>query len=233
MHIGLIGGIGVAATRVYYTRLVAAIEALGGVPELTIVHARAGDLVRHSRMDDRVAQVALYLPLLQRLRDAGADCAAITSIGGHFCFKETRARSPLALVSAIAPLDAWCEGEGLARVGLLGTRVAMATRLYGSLERTEAVVLEEELGTLGSTYADMAIAGACTSAQRAYFLDAAARLVRDHGAEAVLLAGTDLGLAFDGAATEYRVVDALDIHVDVLARLGANLTPLDAVSGPP
>ena len=82
MHIGLIGGIGVAATRVYYTRLVAAIEALGGVPEVTIVHARAGDLVRNSRVDDRAAQVALYLPLLERLRDAGADCAAITSIGG-------------------------------------------------------------------------------------------------------------------------------------------------------
>lgn len=223
MHIGLIGGIGVAATRVYYTRLVAAIEALGGVPEITIVHARAGDLVRNNREDDRAAQVALYLPLLERLRDAGADCAAITSIGGHFCFDETRARSPLPLVSAISPLDAWFAGEGLTRVGLLGTRIAMASRLYGALERTEAVVLEDELDALGTTYTDTAVAGACTPEQRAYFLDAGARLVRDQGAEAVVLVGTDLGLAFDGEVTDYRVVDALDVHVEVLARLGANL----------
>ena len=39
------------------------------------------------------------------------------------------------------------------------------------------------------------------------------------GAEAVVLAGTDLNLAFVGAAPGYRVVDALDVHVDLLARL--------------
>ena len=54
---------------------------------------------------------------------------------------------------------------------------------------------------------------------REMFLDAGARLVRDLGAEAVVLAGTDLGLVFDRAKTDYRVIDALDVHVDVLARL--------------
>jgi len=230
MHIGLIGGIGVAATFVYYARLVAAIEALGAVPEITIVHARAADLVRNNREDDRAAQVALYVPLLERLQAAGVECAAITSIGGHFCFEETLARSPLPLVSAIDPLDGWFASEGLSRVGLLGTRIAMASRLYGGLQRTEAVVLEEELDLLGSTYTDTAIAGACTPEQRAYFLDAGARLVRDQGAEAVVLAGTDLGLAFDGAATDYRVVDALDVHVDVLARLAAGALTLEAAA---
>ena len=230
MHIGLIGGIGVAATLVYYARLVAAIEALGAVPEVTIVHARAADLVRNNREDDRAAQVALYVPLLERLQAAGAECAAITSIGGHFCFEETLARSPLPLVSAIDPLDAWFADEGLSRVGLLGTRIAMASRLYGGLRQTDAVVLEKELDTLGSTYTDTAIAGACTPEQRAYFLDAGARLVRDRGAEAVVLAGTDLGLAFDGQVTDYRVVDALDVHVDVLARLGAGQLTLAAAA---
>lgn len=220
MHIGLIGGIGVAATLVYYQRLTAAIAARGGRADLTIVHADVNTLVKNNLADRRADQARAFAPLLHRLRAAGADCAAITSLGGHFCFAETAALSPLPLVSAVAPLDAFFADAGIGRVGLLGTQVVMRSRLYGQLTRTEAVVLEDEIGVLGQAYQDMAIAGVATGADRARFLDAGARLVRDRGADAVVLAGTDLGLVFDGAADPgYRVVDALDVHVDVLARL--------------
>jgi aspartate racemase len=53
-------------------------------------------------------------------------------------------------------------------------------------------------------------------------------MVEDQGAEAVVLAGTDLGLAFTrGVDPGYRVVDALDVHVAVLADLA-----LDRASPP-
>ncbi|MDJ0826904.1 MAG: aspartate/glutamate racemase family protein [Rhodobacter sp.] len=222
MHIGLIGGIGVAATVVYYQRLVAAVDRLGGKLDLTIVHANVQDLIRNNLADNRQAQARIYARLISRLQAAGADCAAITSLGGHFCFDETAALSPLPLVSAVAPLDEFIAAERLHRVGLLGTRVVMHTRLYGQLQRTRAVVLEDEIETLGQSYQDMAVAGTCSPAQRAQFLDAGRRLVHDHGAEAVVLAGTDLNLAFEGQDPGYRVVDALDIHVDVLARMSVN-----------
>lgn len=42
------------------------------------------------------------------------------------------------------------------------------------------------------------------------------------------MAGTDLNLAFDGQHTDYPVVDALDVHVDVLTRLATEqLSPAD------
>ncbi len=41
-------------------------------------------------------------------------------------------------------------------------------------------------------------------------------------ADAIVLAGTDLNLAFDGQAPGYTVVDALDVHVDMLARLASD-----------
>ena len=229
MHIGLIGGIGVAATVVYYQRLTAAMVARGARHELTIVHADVRDLQRNNLADDREAQAEVYAGLIDRLKGAGCDCAAITSIGGHFCFAETVARSSLPLVSAVAPLDGWFAGEGIGRVGLLGTPVVMRTKLYGSLAQTEAVALEDEIQTLGDAYIDIAVAGRCDETRRALFLDAGRRLVEDEGAEAVVLAGTDLGLAFDGQETGYRVVDALDVHVDVLARLAAGETTLEQV----
>ncbi|MAU46177.1 MAG: aspartate racemase [Yangia sp.] len=219
LHIGLIGGIGVAATLVYYQRLAAAVDRLGGKLELTIVHADVQELIRNNLADAREAQAEVYLRHIERLRDAGCDCAAITSLGGHFCFDETVARSPLPLISAVAPLDDFLADQGLHRVGLLGTRVVMRTCLYGQLSRTEAVTLDDRIDELGQSYQDMAVAGTCTREQRMQFLHAGRQMVDELGAEAVVLAGTDLNLAFEGAAPGYRVVDALDVHVDLLSRL--------------
>ena len=226
MHIGLIGGIGVAATVVYYQRLTAAVERMGGKLDLTIVHADVHELIRTNLADDRATQAQTYAKLLHRLKAAGCDCAAITSLGGHFCFEETVAISPLPLVSAVAPLDDYFAAEGLKTVGLLGTRVVMRTRLYGQLSKTRAVALDDETDAIGQTYQDIAVAGQCTASQRGYFLDAGRRMVEHLGAEAIILAGTDLNLAFDGQSPGYRVIDALDVHVDLLARLATGQATL-------
>lgn len=222
MHIGLIGGIGVAATVLYYQRLAAAAERMGVRLDLTIEHGDIHELIRNNLADDRQAQAEVYARMIDRLKGAGCDCAAITSLGGHFCFEETRALSSLPLVSGVAPLDEAFAAEGLKRVGLLGTQVVMRTRLYGQLSRTEAVALDGEIDSIGRTYQDIAVAGACTEAQRALLLDAGRRMVEDLGAEAIVLAGTDLNLAFDGRDPGYRVIDAVDVHVGVLADIAAD-----------
>jgi aspartate racemase len=227
MHIGLIGGIGPAATVVYYQRLCAAMAARGSRLELTIVQADIHELIRNNLADRRVEQAEIYAPLIDRLKAAGADCAAITSLGGHFCFAETVARSSLPLVSAVEPLDDFFVAEGIGTVGLLGTRVVMRTKLYGQLRQTRAIALEEEIESLGQLYQDMAVDGFCEAPTRARFLDAGQRLA-DQGAEAVVLAGTDLNLAFDGQETRYRVVDALDVHVALLADLASGRRALGA-----
>jgi aspartate racemase len=167
--------------------------------------------------------------LIDRLRAAGADCAAITSLGGHFCYDETVARSSLPLVSAVAPLDEFFLAEGIGCVGLLGTRVVMRTRLYGQLRRTRAVALDDRIEELGQLYQEMAVAGRCSDGLRETFLAAGRSMVTDHGAEAVVLAGTDLNLAFDGQDPGYRVIDALDVHVALLADLASGSRALDGL----
>lgn len=231
MHIGLIGGIGVAATVVYYQRLTAEVARRGATVDLTIAHTPdINILIRNNLADRRAEQAAEYAPLIDRLKAAGADCVAITSLGGHFCFEETKAISSLPLVSAVTPLDDYFVAQGFGRIGLLGTRVVMRTGFYGQLRRTEAVALSDEIDIIGQTYQDIAVAGRCTEAQRALFLDAGARMVRDLGAEAVVLAGTDLNLAFDGQDPGYRVIDALDVHVGVLADLATGRRTLSDVA---
>ena len=226
MHIGLIGGIGVAATVVYYQRLAAAVAARGaGALALTIVHADIHELIRNNLADRRAEQAHAFLPLIERLKAAGCDCAALTSMGAHFCVDDLAALSPLPIVSAVAPLDAYFFERGIQRIGLLGTRVVMRTRLYGKLVHTQALALDGEIELIGQTYQDVAVAGTCSPAQRALFLDAGRRLVAA-GAEAIVLAGTDLNLAFDGQSPHYEVIDALDVHVALLPDLALNRTSL-------
>jgi aspartate racemase len=227
MHIGLIGGIGPAATVVYYQRLCARMRALGAPLELTIVQADVNTLIRHNLADQRIEQAAVYAALIDRLKAAGAQCVGITSLGGHFCFDETARIASLPLVSAVTPLDDYFAGQGIRCVGLLGTRVVMRTRLYGQLHQTRAVACDDDIERLGQLYQDVAVTGVCTAAQRAAFFDAGRRMVEEQGAEAIVLAGTDLGLAFDGRDTGFRVIDALDVHVSLLADLAAGRTTLD------
>jgi aspartate racemase len=219
MHIGLIGGIGPAATIAYYDRLMRLVRDAGRPLELTIEQADGAEMIANLLADRREEQAATYARLIDRLRAAGAACAAITSIGGHFCYAETERISSLPLVSALAPLDDHLAGAGLRRVGLLGTEVVMRTGLYGQLTRTKAVAFDGDLAVLGQTYLDVAERGACTDEQRTILFDAGRSMIEDQGADAIVLAGTDLGLAFDGRDPGYPIVDALDVHVAVLADL--------------
>lgn len=217
MHIGLIGGIGPAATVVYYERLVAAFRALGRPLQLTIAHADVGTLATNAAADDRAAQARVYARHLEQLKGAGADIGSITSLGGHFCFAETQAISPLPLISAVAPLDDWCAARGLGCVGLLGTRQVTTSAVYGQMVRTRTLAPADP-DIVHDAYVASAIAGSCDAAQRALFFEAGREMMA-RGAQAVVLAGTDLGLAFYGRDPGFPVVDALQVHVDHLVGL--------------
>lgn len=219
MHIGLIGGIGVAASLVYYKRLTAQIAERGIERfDLTIVHGDIHELIRNNLNDRREEQALAFLPLVQRLQRAGCGCVALTSLGAHFCSDELEAMSPLPLISGVAPLDDHFARQGIRRIGLLGTRVVMRTRLYGQLARTDALALDDEIEELGQTYQEIAVAGACSPEQRELLLYACRRMI-SMGADAIVLAGTDLNLAFDAENPGYAVIDAVDVHVALLADL--------------
>ena len=190
-----------------------------------VVKADIHELIANNLADRREEQAAIYAKLIQRLNAAGADLAAITSLGGHFCFEETKAISVLPLVSAVAPLDAYFVAEGIGCVGLLGTRVVMRTRLYGQLVKTRALALDDQIDSLGQAYLDVAVSGVCPEETRQAFFAAGRQMVAD-GAKAIVLAGTDLNLAFDGQEPGFRVIDALDVHVGLLADFASGVCRL-------
>jgi len=97
----------------------------------------------------------------------------------------------------------------------------METRFYGAIGSARVVPPGgEDLDRVHDAYVAMAAAGVVTAGQRSVFYEAGRRLIREEGVEAILLGGTDLALAFDGASGEFPVVDCAGIHVDAVAKAG-------------
>jgi aspartate racemase len=219
MHIGLIGGIGPAATDHYYRGLIEGHVAADRRLELTIAHADVREMVANLAQDRRDAQAAAFLPLVERLQAAGAQAVAVTSMGGHFCIRELEAQSPLPVINVLGALDAAIAARRLATVGLIGNRTVMDSRAYGRITTAQVLLPDEpEREAVHRAYRDMAIPGRVTPAQREIFF-AAGRALTARGAEAIILGGTDLFLAFDGMDCGFATLDSARVHVDaILAR---------------
>ena len=220
MHIGLIGGIGPAATDFYYRRLISAFAARHTALELTIVHADTPTLLAHLASNDASAQIAIYKRLTDRLVAAGAVCVVVTSIAGHFCIDGFKDVSPLPVVDMIAEVSVAVKKRGLKRIGILGTRTVMETRFYGGVTTAEIVPpTRNDLDDVHNAYVTMATSGVVTDAQRAVFTAVCQRLLKDGGVEAIMLGGTDLALVFNEQTADFPLVDCAGIHVEAIVRL--------------
>jgi len=218
MHIGLIGGIGPAATEFYYRGLIDRHASSNTALDLTIVHADVREMARNLANRDARKQADIFAALVRRLAAAGAGVAAVTSMGGHFCIRELEAMSPLPMLNAIPEVAAEIGRGKLKTVGILGTRMVMETRLYGAISSAAVVVPEgEALDEVHKSYAEMATVGRVTDAQRRVFFAAGEDLCR-RGAEVVLLGGTDLFLAFQGHDCGFPVLDCAEVHVEAIYR---------------
>lgn len=219
MHIGLIGGIGPAATDYYYRGLINALAGSGHGLDVTIAHADSSTLIRNLGVNNQEAQTAVFLNLIDRLVAAGAETVAVTSIAGHFCIEPVIAQSRVPVINLITTVNEEIQRHGLSRVGLLGTKTVMETGFYEGLLTVDTVVPNDgDLDNVHDDYVAMAMSGFASESQIETFVRAGQQMCREQGAEAVLLAGTDLFLAFQNREVDFNVIDCAEIHIAALAQ---------------
>jgi aspartate racemase len=219
MHIGLIVGIGPAATDYYYRYLISALSRAGKDLALTMAHADTPTLLRNQADRNVEAQVGIYRRLTDRLQRAGVEQVAVTSIAGHFCIDAFKAVSPVPVIDLLEVVRAEIARRGFRRVGLLGTRMVMETRFYGVLEGVE-VVPPGNLAEVHDAYVSMAGAGIATPEHREVFMRAGKSLASAHGCESILLAGTDLALVFGkGDNPGFDIFDCAEAHAAAIAEV--------------
>ena len=218
MHIGLIGGIGPAATDFYYRGLIGKAAARGVDLDLTIAHADSPTLLANMAAGDQDAQCQIFERLSSRLKAAGADCVVITSISGHFPVDQFTDVSPLPVINLMTLMREWLHENSFNKVGLLGTKTVMSTAMHGKLTGIDVVVPQgPDLDLVHDTYVDLALSGVPTDQHRDVFFRTGSDLVNLQGAQAILLGGTDLNVAFEGHTPPFDVIDCAGIHIDAIA----------------
>ena len=218
MHVGLIVGIGPAATDYYYRYLISALARAGRDLALTMAHADTQTLLRNQSERNVAAQVEIYQQLTSRLQRSGVEQVAVTSIAGHFCIDAFKEVSPVPVIDLLDVVRLAVKRRGFKKVGLLGTRVVMETHFYGVLEGVEVIPPADNLREVHDAYVSMASAGIATPAHREVFMEAGKTLTGAYGCESIMLAGTDLALVFrKGDDPGFDTFDCAEAHAAAIA----------------
>ena len=217
--LGLIGGLGPGATVEYYRALVKA-HADRQIPlRLLIAHADMNYVVRQVKDGAKAALAGYFSSLISQLRAAGAQIAAVSAITPHMCADELAAMSPLPLVDPIEETAREIRAQGLHRVGLLGTGYVMESGLFGRLKDFDVVApVSAELEFVHDTYTRLAAEGVAADGDYSALRSVAMTLCERDGAQAVVLAGTDLALVFNESNTDFPHIDCTRVHIEAIMR---------------
>jgi aspartate racemase len=218
--LGLIGGLGVGATVHYYQELAKAHAARGLTLRLLIVHADVNLVLSYVR-NGNILELAEYLAsLVRQLQGGGADIAAVSAITPHICISELIRLSPLPLVNLLAEVADEIRRRGLRRVALFGTRFVMESALFGQLAEVAEVIQPDpgEIDSIHEIYLQLVSDGAGSERQFRSLTEIAHTLCTRDGAEAIVLAGTDLALVFNEGNTDFPHVDCARLHIEAMMR---------------
>jgi aspartate racemase len=216
---GLIGGLGVGAAVHYYRELAKAHDALHAPMNLVMVHADMTRMVRWAEAGDAQSMAQYVAGLVARLQAAGATFAALPAVTPHLCIPELLPISPLPLVNLLEVVNDSLRSTAFRRVALFGTRFTVESAMFGALAGAEVVRPQpDEIDYIHRTYFQLASTGIGGDAERAGLTNLAETLIRRDGAEAIILAGTDLALIFDESNTTFPHVDCARVHLDRIRR---------------
>lgn len=217
--VGLVGGLGVAATVHYYQRLAEAHEVRGRTLDIVIAHAETARIFEYVRAADRDGMAEYLNGFLSRLRAAGAEVGVVPAVTPLYSWSELTATSPLPLVSMVDAVTAELDGRGARRVAVFGTRYVIESGFYGLLEAVEVVrPRPDEVDLIHRIYTELLRERRGSEEQHRQLTELAHTLQARDGVNAVLLAGTDLSLLFNESNTDFAHVDCAAVHLRAIVK---------------
>jgi len=217
--LGLVGGLGVGATLLYYEQLAKGCEKRGRELDIVITNAQTPRVFEFVEANDR-ERLAEYLNgYIRRMKAAGAEIVAIPAVTPHCCLQELAAASPLPIVSIFDPLIRELARRVARRVAIFGTRFVIASELFGAVKGVEFLRPKpEEVDLIHATYVGLAATGKSSQEKHEQLTALAKTLVRRDSLDAILLAGTDLTLLFDESNTDFPHVDCAALHIEAILK---------------
>jgi aspartate racemase len=219
--IGLVGGLGPAATVHYYNALLAECRRRNVRLRLLLNQA---DLSLTLDAAARGARDELATHLAERLRElerGGARTLAIAAVTPHMCAPELAQLIEHPLVDIVDVLDRELRRRNIERVALLGTRATVTTRLFGRLQASVVDPSLEQVALAHELYVSIVNAGRASDEAASAFGRLAAALAKQGDVQAVVLAGTELALVPADAWLGVNVIDCAQLHVEAIVAAAA------------
>jgi aspartate racemase len=216
-HLGLVGGLGPNATVYYYNGLIAAHKAQGRVARMLIAHADV-DHGRPLAEAGKLDELARYLNgFIDELAAGGAEMAAIVAVTPHICSAQLAPLLKIPLIDMVSTVAAAIQARGLKRIALFGTRSTVQSRMFGRLGVNVVVPQQDEIDAISSAYLDV-VYDRNTPATLDRLRELAHTLIKRDGAEAVLLAGTDLSMVMNEENAGFPTLDCAGVHIAEITR---------------
>ena len=216
--LGLIGGLGPGATVHYYRELLAAHAAQGRVARMLIAHADVNRVMAAAGAKDFGGLADYLAGLIGSMKAGGAEMTAIVALTPHICVPQLTPISPLPLIDMVSEVTAEIRVRGLKRVAMFGTRFTVETRMFGRLDGIDVVMPKpDEIELVHNTYTDV-VAARSTAMQIDGLRRLAHTFVNRDGAEAILLAGTDLSTVFDETNVDFPAIDCAAVHIRAITK---------------
>jgi aspartate racemase len=218
--IGLVGGLALRAGIFYYAELVKQYAATHRPLPLMLNHADVNTVLAFVRAGDKHALGEYLGALANELFEGGANLVAVTAVAPHLAADEIARAARGPIVNVLDLILPNLRARGINRVAVFGNRAVMETNVFGSVPQQMIIARSPALiDAVHTTYTDIALNGKRGTHREVQFLDSVAReLIEDGGAQAILLAGTDLSSFYADQPPTYASVDLARLHVDEIVR---------------
>jgi aspartate racemase len=215
--LGLIGGLGPGATVHYYRGLLAAHAAQGRVARMLIAHADV-DHGRPLAEANRLDELARYLAgFIDSMAAGGAEMAAIVAVTPHICSAQLEPLLRIPLIDMVAEVAREIRARGLKRIALFGTRPTVESRMFGRLGIDVVMPKPDEIDFINNAYLDV-VYDRSTPATIDRLRELAHTFIKRDGAEAVLLAGTDLSMVLSESNAGFPTIDCAGVHIAAITK---------------
>jgi aspartate racemase len=144
-RIGLVGGLGPEATLEYYKGIIDVFKSTDtslNYPEIVIYSVNMSELIGMMKRKEYDRVVEYLLRVIESLKKAGAEFAAMSANTPHLVFDDLVKKSPLPLVSIVEATCDETQRLGLKRPGLVGTGFTMSGTFYQDVFGRKGIPVE-------------------------------------------------------------------------------------------
>jgi aspartate racemase len=221
-RVGLLGGMSWTSTWMYYRLLNEMVnERVGGHASapVTVWSVEFGGIEALQRAGDWPAQGEILGRAARSLQNAGAEAVALATNTLHLVSDQIAAAVDVPFVDMIDVVAKATSDRGFATVGILATDYTMRSALYPDRMRPLGIEVlvpdDDDRRDVHRIIYDELVHNIVTDESRAEYLAVVDRLV-ERGADAVLLACTEIGLLLRDGDAAVPLLDTSVLHCAAL-----------------